>query len=217
MLQLITSPAIFVTSTIIPLQITIEHLNLGGNGPDSFSMYVFLLKYWCLYTMIRSIPNPLVYLFQSLPLSNVVELGAWVVLVCEILGRFNLLEISRGYGISTHTKPASTARTGWMSYFQSLTTPPLTDRYVFGQLTIMNLRFVENWPFKLQILDSSFKGSIGWILRFQGTPLKNQESADTRSWKWGYQWLAGQAIQKAVGGEEEYDLLDDVIQDIKKS
>ncbi|SCU83309.1 LAFA_0D02850g1_1 [Lachancea sp. 'fantastica'] len=225
MLQLITSPAMtnpalawfsLLVSTVIPLQFTIEYLNMSGSGPEPTPLSILLLKFWCLHAMTRVIPNPLVYVFQSLPLSNVIELGAWLVLTRELVSQFGKLEIAKGYRVESKGKPPSQdQRFLWTSYFMSISNRPPTDRYVFGQLTFYSLAVIERWPLDLQVLDSSFRTVMGWIsqLRSKAPP---QTPVQTSAWTWGYNWFAGQTNQTSKS-EEEYDLLEDVIQDIKRS
>ncbi|SCU88721.1 LANO_0D02894g1_1 [Lachancea nothofagi CBS 11611] len=214
MIQLITTPAILLVSTVIPLQFTIEYLNLSGSGPEPNFLGLLLLKFWCLHAMTRAIPNPLVYIFQSLPLSNIVELGAWLVVTRELVSQFSKLEASRGHRIGGNASPASGEKPGWITYFQSISNPPPTDRYVFGQFTFLSIRTMEKWPLDLQILDSSFHTVMAWIAQIRSkNPAKAPES---RGWNWSYQWFAGQTTQR-VTADEDYDLMEDVIEDIKKS
>ncbi|SCU85891.1 LAME_0D03422g1_1 [Lachancea meyersii CBS 8951] len=215
MLQLIISPAILLISTVIPLQLTIEYLNLGGSGAESSSLSVSLLKFWCLHAMIRVVPNPLVYIFQSLPLSNIAELAAWLVLAKELVSQFCRLETAKGLRVDPNTPASKEPRSGWASYFLSISNPPPTDRYVFGQLTFYTLKIMDRWPLDLQILDTSFRTVMVWISRIRSKSLVKPEEPPT-GWAWSYQWFAGQTT-RTNRSDEEYDLLEDVIEDIKRS
>ncbi|CEP62882.1 uncharacterized protein LALA0_S06e06018g [Lachancea lanzarotensis] len=168
--------------------------------------------------MTRVIPNPLVYVFQSLPLSNVIELGAWLVLTRELVSQFGKLEAVKGYRVESKGKPASREQQKfvWTDYFMSISNRPPTDRYVFGHITFYSLAVIERWPLDLQVLDSSFRTVMGWIsqLRSKG-PL--QQPVQSNAWTWYYNWFAGQTAAQSSKTEEEYDLLEDVIQDIKRS
>ncbi|CUS24126.1 LAQU0S14e00716g1_1 [Lachancea quebecensis] len=213
MFQLVTSPATLLASTLIPFQFTVEYLHSRSADQD-FKLGRLLLQFWCLHALVRGIPNPIVYVFQALPLSNFVELAAWLVISRELLGRFCEMEAGRG-GSSGFERPASGAeKSTWVSYLQYMSSQGHRDKYVFGKLTSFALRLVEKWPLNIKVLDTSFQTVIAWIGRLGRSAQPNTEP---QSWSWVYQWFSTSTARPAAAGDEEYDLLEDVLRDFKKS
>lgn len=213
MLQLVTSPATLLASTLIPFQFTVEYLHSRSIDQD-FKLGRLLLQFWCLHALVRGMPNPIVYVFQALPLSNFVELAAWLVISRELLGRFCEMEAGRG-GFSGFERPAYGAeKSTWISYLQNMSSQANRDKYVFGKLTTFVLRAVGKWPLDIKILDTSFQAVVAWIGRLGH---RAQPSTEPQSWAWTYQWFSASTSQPTAAGEEEYDLLEDVLRDFKKS
>lgn len=199
-------------STLIPLQFSIEYLH-SRNVDHEFSLGRLFLKFWCLHAVAKAIPNPIMYIFQSLPLSNIVELGAWLVVTRELVGRFVEMEYGNKPAAGADMGKNSTQRGGWISYFQSVTSQAPSEKYLFGQLTVATFRLFEKWPLSVSVLDSSFQTVVEWLGRLNQRP---QSKPEAQSWGWRYQWFAGQTKRNSVA-DEEYDFLEDVMQDIKKA
>ncbi|SCW02850.1 LAFE_0F15654g1_1 [Lachancea fermentati] len=214
MLQIITTPLILVVSTAVPLVVTVETLQMRGgleNSTSTRNLTRQLLKFWCLHALCRSVPNPVLYMVRALPLMNFVELVVWTLLARELLRQLYSCTVPTG-----STVAASAPRNGsWFGYLY-YDAHQSSGRYVFGHVSVWLLQTVEKWPLDVRLLDKlyqAFMGAVGRVGISSAASKANGGKNEPKSWGWSAEWFRQTASSEGL--EEEYDMLEDVLGDMR--
>ncbi|SCU88657.1 LAMI_0D10880g1_1 [Lachancea mirantina] len=211
MLQFLTSPLILVASTLVPLVITFETLTGSPkmNGPDISGC---LLRFWCVHALFKGLPNPVASFLRLLPLANFFELIIWTLLSRELLGYMYLQAVASGDYVPRATDAAKSQDRFW--FYRDLRQQNPKQGFAFGQFTVSLLRIVEKWSVSVRLLDVIYYSSLGWIAKLLRTGAPQKPETGASGWIWSYRWFKQ---GNHVVLEEEYDLMEDVVEDMRKN
>lgn len=173
-------------------------------------MQRLLLKYWCIFALVK-LCVPAVYLLQAIPLCNFLELYLWTRLVAELcIGYYKL--VKEGEKTNRGFKQITT-------YFVS------GQGYMFGNVTRALVQLIEKWSlYKLEI--STIDRTFGTIVKncvalihtvgdWLGLNVPEQQANWYNGFLGSFRWRSSERDKDSLVDLQDYDMLEDVIEELK--
>ncbi|AAS53777.2 AFR406Cp [Eremothecium gossypii ATCC 10895] len=196
MLSLTTSLLSTVVSQLVPLQLSLEVQHMGLT-----SLHPLFLRYWCLQALLK-LP---IFGLMWFPFKNIISLGFWAVLTSELCSQFQQALQQNDIRKKRLRRGArTTGRFGhaMLELFRSLKESPEQDLFLFGKWTTYVLDLSSSWEFPY-VIDTLFGSLVHYVTVLQ----KEDAQSIANSLRKFFQERKG----------DEYDMLDDVLTDVKNT
>lgn len=227
---MITSPLFYLTSSVIPLQITLETLKIVGShaknepnssGPNAyFPTVILLLKYWTLYGLVfgvvpRSITDGVIW---GVPFVSLIFLGISCILTKELVCQFtNFIQSqdSKFMFLFNKLSDVKVSWYQWLWYATDTNENNIASLFVFGEITQLWISLANRFSLvETHYLEKSFDTMMSYV----GVPigiLLDQFHSGKQEKKSGADGKTGSRVAGSAYNED-YDLMDDLIDETKK-
>lgn len=240
MLQMIISPLLYLVSSVIPLQITLETLkivcshtkNEPNTGPNAhLPTLILLLKYWTLYVLVFGVVPGAVTdrIIWAIPFASLVLLGTSCILTKELLCQFtNFIQSqdSKFVFLFNRLSDVKVSWYQWLTYATNTNENNIASLFVFGEITQLWVSLANRVPLaETHYLERAFDDMMQYLGVFTGRLLdqihrrsdgqKQGPATDARFRKESFVNPSRKSDGFASTYNEGYDLLDDLIDESK--
>lgn len=232
---MIISPLFYLVSSVIPVQITLETLKIvcSHSAPESSAassanipILVLLLKYWAVYALAFGVvPSFLITgVLSWIPFGSLVLLGASCVLTKELLCRFTQFiqsQDSKFVFLFNKLSDVKVSWYQWLTYAASRNENNIASLFVFGEITQLWVSLANKIPLaETHYLERAFDGIMQYVSVVTEGVLDHIHSRDGQQAPDAPSVARGATDCRRRPSEvcynEEYDLLDDLIEETKK-
>ncbi|GAV54006.1 hypothetical protein ZYGR_0AK05080 [Zygosaccharomyces rouxii] len=241
MFQMIISPLLYLVSSVIPLQITLETLkivcshtkNEPNTGPNAhLPTLILLLKYWAVYALAfgvvpGAITNGIIW---GIPFASLILLGLSCILTKELLCQFTKFiqsQDSKFVFLFNRLSDVKVSWYQWLTYATNTNENNIASLFVFGEITQLWVSLANRVPLaETHYLERAFDDIMQYLGVFTGRLLdqihrRNDRQdqvpgVDATFRRESLASLRSRGDGFASTYNEDYDLLDDLIDESKK-
>lgn len=242
---MIISPLLYLVSGVIPLQITLETLKIVSShsrneadaGPNAhLPTLILLLKYWSVYALAFGIVPPVITngFLWGIPFASLALLGVSCVLTKELLCQFTKFiqsQDSKFVFLFNRLSDVKVSWYQWLTYASNTNENNIASMFVFGEITQLWISLANRVPLaETHYLERAFDSIMQYLGAFtsrlldqlhKGTLKRQQQQqqdarAGTLLTKDALAYIRRRGDNPASTYNEDYDLLDDLIDESKK-